>query len=166
MLKAELKALDELKKKLVQYKTDFGDSTDIAEIEMLTEEIQDESKTLEARNAAIEKKIEDFERITLKARLKIFSIRCPALSTSDGINWANIATVARQLGGWLEPAGRHAAVIRFPNAKRAIPVSGDIHSGVISREFVAEITHLPPHKIPSSTKLQDAFNAGDIHRAA
>jgi hypothetical protein len=166
MLDDEKKALDDLKKELKQYVTDFNTAIQDDEIAMLTEELNDKSKSLEARNQTIVEKIKGFAKSTLKKRLARSSITCPAINTSDGVSWRNIATVARELGGWLEPAGRHAAVIKFPNSVRSIPVSGDVHSGVIARQFVVEITHLPLHKRPKSTNLSVAFSVGDIHRAA
>lgn len=133
----------------------------------LAELLEEEGKLIDTRDADIQRQIEEMERATLRERLQNSSASALPLHTSDGVSWRDIAAVVRQLGGWIESAGTHAQIIRFPRAERGIPLSADVRSNVIAGEIVHQLQDLfPKHKIPNRAKMADALSAGDIHVAA
>jgi|SRR3989344_2364557 len=159
----EIAHLHKLEQDLKEYEGLVLISATHEDLEIVLEELQNEVNTIELREETTEKTFKYFETRTLNERMSILSVSPSSLKTSDGIPWKNITYVIRQLGAWIEPTrgGRHPYKIRFQSGA-AIPLSEDIHSGIIAlgiRKYLAALGK----KVPSINKFIAAFKAGDIH---
>lgn len=164
----ELEALDKLERTLADDKellTLVENENDLA---VVATNLNSEASKIKIRENASSDLLKKSEAETLSERLTKASDTPPARKTKDGVSWSNVTKVARQLGGWLECKGKtHACELVFPNAKRKVPLSSDVHSGALAEQIRNQLPNfLPEHKIPTKQKLRTAFVSGDIRLAA
>ena len=168
MANEEIKHLQKIKKDLDDYRELIEEAKKTEELDEVIDLLEEEEKAIVEREKHHERKLKEFENATLRKRLATTSFPPPQWRTRDGTRFADVARVARQLGGWVQEAsGSHPAQILFPHAARPIPFSRDAGVNLMAKGIRTQLLRFfPTHKIPTVSKLETALKAGDIHRAA
>lgn len=163
----ELEEIEQFAKDLTSYKDELQSAEEQEDIEALHELLAEEEHHIEEREKKCENSIAQWEAESFKKKIKETPV--PAQKTTDGVPWKNIASVVAQLGGTIQPAGKHAVKIVLPNAHQPISLSGDVHSGVIAKQIIQQLKYSMDNrkwKLLKKNKMRQALEAGDLRAAA
>jgi hypothetical protein len=167
LAESEKKLIDELKTNLETYRGLEKDAQTHEELNSLLGMLIDEEIKIENREKENKKIFDELINKTIRERQRNSPAAILPPLFTDGVEWANIQTVVRQLGGRCEIiSGEHRAKILFPGSTRPVPFSEDLSLEELARQMRVQLANsMPSNRLPSTHTLRVALKCGDFREA-